>query len=196
LGEREIEIWIIDILNRAFGGNWQNDNMATYRFFDKIEEIQRVSGVKEIIISAQSSVHDRDRVGGCSALSASPGVLWTMTKKGETRFFSALGRRQIDAKEQDYSFDKATLRLGSGGGENRLAHKSSTMVLQVLEIVTAYPGINKTGIKDRMEGGRNQDFNAAIADANMDGLIRNVPDGKSHSHFMTKDGEDHLRLSK
>jgi hypothetical protein len=193
LRSRGVEVWIIDIMNRAFGGNWQSDNQETYRFFERLEQIRREAGVSEILMSSQFSVHGQGRAGGCAALDAAPSVLWTLSKHASKRTFSAFGRG-VDVGEQDFSFDAETLRLSSGSGQNRRSLKETDLVIQALQIARSYPALGKNALKGRMEGGRNQDFNNAIADAVLNGFLRVERSGQSDLHYLTQDGEGHLAL--
>ncbi len=193
LRSRGVEVWIIDIMNRAFGGNWQSDNQETYRFFERLEQIRREAGVSEIVMSSQFSVHGQGRAGGCAALDAAPSVLWTLSKHASKRTFSAFGRG-VDVGEQDFSFDSETLRLSSGSGQNRRSLKETGLILQALQVARSYPGSGKNALKGRMEGGRNQDFNNAIADAVLAGFLRVEKSGQSDLHYLTQDGEEHLAL--
>ncbi|MFC5066191.1 AAA family ATPase [Actinomycetospora atypica] len=148
-------------------------------------EIKRRAGITDLFVIAHmghgASVEGgQERARGASALLGWPDVLWTLTEDGGDRFLSAQGR-DVEFPEQALTFlhEDRRLVLRDGGGDRRRERRSRS-ASEVVEIVTAEPGLSTSQVMDKMRSTTQREARShAVRDAKAEKLIEARQDGRA-----------------
>ncbi|OJY53531.1 AAA family ATPase [Pseudonocardia sp. 73-21] len=188
----EAEVVIIDPAGRAFvaaGGTNENDNSEVLRFLARLDEIKTAAGVAELILPIhghRGAVEGAERSRGASAWEDWPDAIWNLVAHNGARYLSALGR-DVTLPETQLDYDPATRRLTAAGGSRRDAALVPVLA-DVLDTVTAHPGLSGRAVADTLKGTHGKDTVEAA-------LRRLITDKKIHTEPGPRRATLHYPLS-
>jgi len=152
----EIEFWILDPLARAATGvDTERDNIATNTWLENLDEIKRLSGVVDLLITTHTPRADSERTAGAHRLDDWPDALWTLASNDHgQRFFSARGRG-VDVDEFPLDFDPSTGRLAASA-DTRANVEAEAYAKEFAELVARNPGANTTALESAWKRDKNK----------------------------------------
>jgi len=188
----DIEYWIFEPWRRVIVGSAkENDNDEITALTSAIDIIKREAGVSDTLTTVHTgravAVEGEERSRGATALDDWADVLWSLTKQGDERFFSAVGR---DVAVDEFRIGYNAGRLTTSGGSRKEA-RDEEHIAEVVRVVWAQPRISYKGIEAALRFNKN-DKAEAIAGAIERGLISFVKEGKEHLHTITERGKKSL----
>ncbi len=178
----EIEFWLLDPIARAATGvDIERDNIATNVWLENLDEIKRLGGVVDCLLTAHTPRADNGRTAGAHRLDDWPDALWSLTRNDHgQRFFSARGRG-VDVAEFPLDFDPTTGRL-SASADTRANVEAEAYARDFAELVANNPGANTTTLETRWKRDKNK-FGLAKGAAIENGLIHVHKRGNPTLHY-------------
>lgn len=196
LRSNNIRTWIIDPAVRAMIG-WgdENDNGAVTLFTDKLDEIKERAGVSELIIAHHTGraeqVVGEERARGATRWDDWPDSRWILTTLpgSDTRFIRMKGRGK-DVPERALAYDPRRRRVSLvGGGDplsgaDRQTYEDQAIKTQLLDYITANPGLTKNKVMDGIGLTSQRKAGPALSALQSEGKIHTL-DGPNRSklHF-------------
>ncbi len=193
------ESLIVDPFGRAYTGASQNDAGEVGSWLVDLDRFARAEvGALDLLLTAHAG-WNAERTRGSSALEDWADAVITLTKddsddgNGE-RYIRAMGR-DVEIEEDRLTFDPATRMLTVAGSGSRKASKAAArrneLVDQVVDIVTAGPGINTSEICRRLRtvgvGFQRGDVGRAARSALDAGTLRQEPGGRGAVNYFPID---------
>lgn len=197
LGENEVEFWIVDPFAKVFGAE-ENSNTDVGRWCEAVDEIKRLSGVKDVVVvahlGAQSFVEGEERSRGATRLNDWADVRWLLHKDEEgERYFEADGR-DVRVPSSKLGFRPDSRSLGLVGG-SRSEEKVERGIQWVCEYVSQNPGVTTGAIQSGMKKGH-KDSRLGWKDQAVLREYLNVELGPRNAnyHRITEKGQQFLSL--
>lgn len=168
--EREVTALIIDPYSRAYGGD-ENDNSAVGVWLDRIDELKREAGIRDLFMSAHHGRGLEERARGAARLEDWADALWGMSRLGNDRYFVADGR-DVSVPESKLGFDQETKTLTIVGG-SRAEERQNDLIDSAVAIVKKHPGerTHTQLVDDLIGDGTKAERTEAVAIARDSGLI-------------------------
>jgi hypothetical protein len=154
LKSKNVKYLILDCLRPVLDALGLNEHTEAGYFLTALDTLLRNAEIPEALV-IQHMGHQGERARGDSRLLDWPDVGWKLTRdkpaKDEPddpsapRSFSAYGR-DVEVPETVLTFDKQNrrLRMGEGGvGVSRADVKKSAVLMAVVQVVEANPGVNQ-----------------------------------------------------
>lgn len=167
---REVTALIVDPYSRAYGGD-ENDNSAVGMWLDRLDELKREAGVKDLFISAHHGRGMEERARGAARLEDWADALWGLSRLDNDRYFSADGR-DVMVPESKLGFDPESKKLTIVGG-SRADERQGSLVESAVAIVKKHPG-ERTHVQlvdDLIGDGTKAERTEAVSIARDSGLI-------------------------
>jgi hypothetical protein len=203
----QIRVLAVDCLGpilSAFGLN-ENEQKDVGPFLDGLTALAAEAGVDECLLIHHMG-HGSERSRGASRLRDWPDAEWRLVRQqneenplgdpdpAAPRFFAAFGR-DVDVREGQVVFDKASRRLVYAEGNRRQARASNALMF-VLEQVREKPAASVRGVQDspvRPDGVSRDAVRDAIKHAVSEGFLKEAPGpNRSKLHTITATGLAHL----
>jgi bifunctional DNA primase/polymerase-like protein/AAA domain-containing protein len=161
MNANDITAWVLDPFARAFAGcGNENDNSDVGVFLEALDEIKRLSGVRDLWLvhhfgrkdHEQGQEHGR----GATRLDDWADVRWLLTRQNDDRFLRVEGRGVFVEETQLVKGPSGRLSLGTGtrqdSKQNEKARKLEQVTRRILDVVKARPGISSRDIASALAG--------------------------------------------
>lgn len=203
----ETRVWLLDCLGPILSALGLNENKQEEvgPVLDGLVSIAEEAGVDEVLLIHHMG-HGAERSRGASRLRDWPDAEWRLVRQKDEdnpfgdpdpaapRFFAAFGR-DVDVREGQLVFDKASRRLVYAEGNRKQARASSAMAF-VVEFVRDHPGATVRGIQDaavQVDGPSRDAARDAVKAAVAKGFLMEAPGmNRSKMHKITTTGFTYL----
>ena len=159
LADLNCHTWIVDPFARAFTGSGEeNSNSDVGVFLDTLDVIKERAGISNLVMPAHTGRNQEsgiDRARGATRLDDWADVRWILTKNDTgDRFFSADGR-DVNVAEHLLAYNHETRQLSVDRQISKGNQTREAMIQEIIDVVTARPGISATELADAIKGNTN-----------------------------------------
>ncbi len=206
LSDRDVKVWIIDPLFRAYEDE-ENSNLKALEFTNAIDYIKEQAGVSVVLLpghtgraaEGQDVKEHKERMRGPTRFDDWPDERFVMVKSGSNRYFKVGdSRHAIPHDERLLDFDAATRRLWVAGGtrrEEQLEQNIVTMLGVLMEGPIQSAG-DVRKVPGMIGGNANERADDAIRACEARGLVAVDRESRSNVYMITDAGKRWLDPSK
>jgi hypothetical protein len=157
LKDFDAQTWIVDPLARAFVGSGdENSNSDMGLFLDTLDVIKYEANVENLIVAAHTGralEHGIERARGASRFDDWADVRWILTKNDEGQRFLKAHGRDVDMEQHLLTYEAHSRQLGVDKAISKSDATIEGIMTQIVQLVTANPGILTKDLKEKLKGG-------------------------------------------